>query len=98
MCACVCMRACGFVCVCVCVCVVCVCVCVCVCMCPCVVFMMVCVAVCIILWSDNRRYEADLERTYKKFTLKPVTQIALVKENNLLFMLAGNANSHWDTC
>ena len=39
--------------------------------------------------ADKRRCEADLERTFKKFTTKPVTQVALVTEYNLLFMLAG---------
>jgi len=39
--------------------------------------------------TDQHRFEADLERTFKKFTTKPVTQVALVTENNLLFMLAG---------
>ena len=41
------------------------------------------------LFQEHRRYEADLERTFKKFTTKPVTQVALVTEYNLLLMLAG---------
>ena len=40
-------------------------------------------------YTDQRRYEADLERTFKKFSTRPITQVALVAENNLVFMLTG---------
>ena len=57
----------------------------------CVCVCVVCVAQCVHVhnYTDQRRYEADLERTFKKFSTKPITQVALVAENNLIFMLAG---------
>ena len=45
------------------------------------------VRMCYFLSQEQCEYE--LEQTFKKFTTKPVTQVALVTEHNLLLMLAG---------
>ena len=88
-CACVCVYACIFACVHVCVFVdSCVRVYVCVCVCA-SILVYACLSMCHCDHTDQRRYEADLERTFKKFSTKPITQIALVAEKNLIFMLAG---------
>ena len=61
-----------------CVCGVCVCVCVC-----------VCTWITLCLYIDyDKPYEARLEKTLKKFTAKPVTQLCVVPEHGLFLALS----------
>ena len=58
--------------------------CVCVCVCQCV-----CVYMDNIMFIDyDKAYEARLEKTLKKFTAKPVTQLCVVPEHGLFLALS----------